>query len=177
MVLALVLVLFLFSFSSIYLCWMFFFVLLRFVLFCRRILFYCHYLLLCLSVRPFGCLTAIVIVVFYLPPLCVYDGLSSYLNHNKNTSYRISVCDNFRDYLSTNIRWMRIVLLSTMLFLKRNGKRKLMRDRERGRERKMPINNSDYYEHFIFVVAVYSFSSINLFGFREKFCSKCLNEI
>lgn len=126
---------FLFSFSSIYLCWMFFFVLLRFVLFCRRILFYCRYLLLCLSVRPFGCLTAIVIVVFYLPPLCVYDGLSSYLNHNKNTSYRISVCDNFRDYLSTNIRWMRIVLLSTMLFLKRNGKRKLMRDRERGRER------------------------------------------
>lgn len=36
-------------------------------------------------------------------------------------------------------------------------------------ERKIPIKHSDYQEQFIYVVTVYSFSSINLFGFREKF--------
>lgn len=52
MVLALVLVLFLFSFSSIYLCWMFFFVLLRFVLFCFVDEF-CSIAIIYCSVCPF----------------------------------------------------------------------------------------------------------------------------
>lgn len=66
---------------------------------------------------------------------------------------------------------MRIVLLSTMLLLKRNEKEN---KRERGKYRltiRITTNTLFMLEPW------YSFSSINLFGFREKFCSKCLNEI